>query len=907
MEPRSVQSSIETIADGLRAIVEPGAVFEVRALKASRPGQSYEATWSGYFDDVNVAADAIGDVDGLARGIYMTLNPVDPALLARATNRMRQVRNGDPTTKDGEVLCRARVLIDVDPDRAAGISSTEAEHQAAITRALAIRDALRGLGAPEMTVVDSGNGAQVIGAIELPADDGGLVKRVLAGLSFRFSDDAVRVDTGVFNPARIVKVPGTLTRKGDDTPERPHRRAQILERPQTLLPINRDLLEVIASWAPAATARPAGKHQGKRLDLDVWLSRHNVETRRSRAWNGGTISNIPCPLNPEHGFDAWAGQDGAGALSAACFHQTCALKSWADLRAIYEPERAAGSRRADARRTPGAESKEGRATDEPQNSAEGVEAAADFYPAERPEIVDRADAEVFREAEAALLAWPESGVYSRGNLLVKIIRTSEPTFGGRKAKTIHRPANAPTIAPIDKDFLCLRLERAARWFRFVKARPGSEAAMRGEKYEKVKADAPMRIARGIMAENVLPYPALEGIAEAPVFLPSGEVLERPGYDEQSGLWYAPAADYPPVPSSPDHAAAVRAAAEILEPFDEFPFVEDVDRAAFLAYVLSPLARTAIDEPAPMTSFDSPIRGSGKSKLATLGGMIGTGREPALMVPTDDDEELRKAALAFGLEGTRLCIIDNAAGAFGSKQFAAILTMRTISGRVLGVSKTATVPLRAVWAITGNNLTFKGDLPRRVMHVRIDPKMEHPENREFKIANLSEHVREERARLVVAGLTILRAFHLAGRPHNKRPGRGFEAWCALVRSAVEWAIKVDPWPESPDGGDDNDSEHEALRHALVAWEETFGEVPTTAAAACARAMGNPEFQATLALFVGIPVARLDARALGYRLRHSRNQIASDPDKGALKFVKEGEDRIAGARWTVQVVKPAEAGA
>jgi hypothetical protein len=121
----------------------------------------------------------------------------------------------------------------------------------------------------------------------------------------------------------------------------------------------------------------------------------------------------------------------------------------------------------------------------------------------------------------------------------------------------------------------------------------------------------MRIARAIAAENVLPYPVLEGITEAPIFLPSGDVLERPGYDEQTGLWYAPAADYPAVPSSPDHAAAVRAAVEIFEPFEEFPFVEDVDRAAFLAYVLSPLARTAIDEPAPMTSFDSPIRGSGR--------------------------------------------------------------------------------------------------------------------------------------------------------------------------------------------------------------------------------------------------------------------------------------------------------
>jgi len=35
----------------------------------------------------------------------------------------------------------------------------------------------------------------------------------------------------VFNPARIWKLYGTVSRKGDSIPERPHRLARILEAP----------------------------------------------------------------------------------------------------------------------------------------------------------------------------------------------------------------------------------------------------------------------------------------------------------------------------------------------------------------------------------------------------------------------------------------------------------------------------------------------------------------------------------------------------------------------------------------------------------------------------------------------------------------------------------------------------
>ena len=108
-------------------------------------------------------------------------------------------------------------------------------------------------------LADSGNGGHLLYRIDLPAADGGLVGRVLRGLAFLFEDERVILDQTVANPARIWKLYGTVARKGDDLPERPHRLARLLEAPETLVPVPPELLEALAAVPPAeptAAARP---------------------------------------------------------------------------------------------------------------------------------------------------------------------------------------------------------------------------------------------------------------------------------------------------------------------------------------------------------------------------------------------------------------------------------------------------------------------------------------------------------------------------------------------------------------------------------------------------------------------------------------------------------------------------
>jgi hypothetical protein len=216
----------EEILRTCRLLMAPGDVHEVRVLKAGRAG-----TVSGYFDDHEALADAVLGYDGKVPGIYITLNPVNPALFARAANRLQP--NAQITTSDCDILKRQCLLMDFDPVRPTGISSTNHQHGRAISVACAAWDDLRGAGFPDPVVGDSGNGAHLLYRLDMPNDCSvtELVKGLLAGIAAHCGTEDINVDQTVFNAGRIVKLYGTRTCKGDNLPERPHRRSRLLEIP----------------------------------------------------------------------------------------------------------------------------------------------------------------------------------------------------------------------------------------------------------------------------------------------------------------------------------------------------------------------------------------------------------------------------------------------------------------------------------------------------------------------------------------------------------------------------------------------------------------------------------------------------------------------------------------------------
>ena len=234
-------------------ILVPEGVFEIRAPKARLNG-SRPATAAGFFDDREAAIKAAVQLSGRAPGIYLTLNPLNPALLGRAANRLNP--RAEHAAADTDITARRWLLIDLDPARPAGVSSSDFEHLAALERARRVRDWLSGQRFPAPLFADSGNGAHLLYAINLAndADAKALIEAVLKILARRFDDDLIKIDTGVFNASRISKIYGTVAAKGDSLPDRPHRLARILETPEKPAPV--DLTALRALLPPPAAAAP---------------------------------------------------------------------------------------------------------------------------------------------------------------------------------------------------------------------------------------------------------------------------------------------------------------------------------------------------------------------------------------------------------------------------------------------------------------------------------------------------------------------------------------------------------------------------------------------------------------------------------------------------------------------------
>ncbi len=342
------------VTRALSLVVKTCDTFEIRILEPKRAGRSYmPRVIYGYFNDPALVPSALQKL-GLsgAKGIYITMNPVAPELLARSCNKFTEAKDGH-TTSDKDIVRRRWLLVDADPKRPSGISSNDEEKAHALECLNAIRTRLTEAGWPEPVVADSGNGYHLLYRMDEPAE-GDLVKRCLVALDQQFSDDYTSVDTTVFNPSRIVKLYGTRAEKGDDCPDigRPHRLSRTLSVPDSFEPVSTELLEALAGEVETKQAAPVAQ-----------ASRSATTPGSSRAWTKERVQQFiddhlshcspqaaqpydsgwkwvlgVCPFNPEHtDRSAVVTIKADGVLGFRCQHDGCKGNNWKALRAKYDP------------------------------------------------------------------------------------------------------------------------------------------------------------------------------------------------------------------------------------------------------------------------------------------------------------------------------------------------------------------------------------------------------------------------------------------------------------------------------------------------------------------------------------------------------------------------------------------
>lgn len=375
---------------------------------------------------------------------------------------------------------------------------------------------------------------------------------------------------------------------------------------------------------------------------------------------------------------------------------------------------------------------------------------------------------------------PDPGLYQRGGLLVQALLDEAPGAG------VTRERSAAVVKEIDVAWLRALSTRRVRWMRYRRTKAG-------ELVEQRIKPPPYAIAAFAKRGHWEHVRKLEAIATSPLFRPDGSICSTPGYDDATGVLYAPFEDFPAIPDQPTRQDVEDAVEALRYVVADFPFEGPEHQACWFAATLTPIARHAFRGPAPLFLIDANTPGTGKGKLATITGLISTGRPPSMKSHDSDEREQRKVITAIAIAGEVLVQFDNVEGRFGSGVLCAALTSDQWSDRVLGGSESYSGPLLTTWIATANNVQLTTDMVRRTAHIRLATDLERPEERTgFALPELELYVRAHRPRLVAAALTILRGWHVAGRPKTDLPTWGsYEGWSAIVRQSLVWAGLTDP--------------------------------------------------------------------------------------------------------------------
>src|SRR5262249_17221378 len=151
------------------------------------------------------------------------------------------------------------------------------------------------------------------------------------------------------------------------------------------------------------------------------------------------------------------------------------------------------------------------------------------------------------------------------------------------------------------------------------------------------------IAALLASDEAAPLPGLRRVVTVPVFTAAGKLIDKPGYDQESGLLYLPPKGFllPQIPEKPSPEDVQAALGLIFDIMADFPFVGEGDRAAALATFLTPFARGLFKGPTPLFLFHKPEAGTGASLLMDMFTLIITGSIAGHQYEPTDEAEWRK--------------------------------------------------------------------------------------------------------------------------------------------------------------------------------------------------------------------------------------------------------------------------
>lgn len=313
-----------------------GQLFEVRVIYGNK------SMYSGYFTNADDLMRAFDELRNFADcNIYMTLNSINAACYDRI-QKNRFEKNAKATTSDHDVVGYDWLMIDLDPKRPSGTSSTDEQIEKAKEQGNKIYQFMRNLGFSKPLFANSGNGVHLLYRIRLKNSDENrkLIEMSLKTLNMLFASPEIDVDMKNFNQSRVCKLYGTTAQKGANSDVRPHRMSYIIGNSETIEVNDIKYLQKLCDLYPKEEKpQKYNNYQPREFDLEEWLNKYSLRYRKGSYADGVKYILDCCPFDSNHkGKDACIFQSRTGAIGFHCFHNSCADKTWKDVRLLYEPD-----------------------------------------------------------------------------------------------------------------------------------------------------------------------------------------------------------------------------------------------------------------------------------------------------------------------------------------------------------------------------------------------------------------------------------------------------------------------------------------------------------------------------------------------------------------------------------------
>lgn len=296
-------------------------------------------SYSGYFTNVEKILSEIKRFDRC--NIYFTLNIIDPACYSREQHDKISLKPKS-TTSDKEIIARKWCLIDIDVDKPSDTNSTDEEKLLAQKVVNNVYKFLRDEGFELPVVCDSANGYHLLikQAMKSTEENTQTMKKFLQVLDMYFSTDKVKIDCATFNPSRICKLYGCVSRKGANTKERPQRESKILRVPREVKVTPNEYFEKVASYLPVPEKKERSNFYGRdKFDLDEFFKKYDIKVRNVVTTSEYTKYVLEeCPFSPEHKApDSCVFKMRDGSYGFKCFHNSDSQYTFRDFRLHFDP------------------------------------------------------------------------------------------------------------------------------------------------------------------------------------------------------------------------------------------------------------------------------------------------------------------------------------------------------------------------------------------------------------------------------------------------------------------------------------------------------------------------------------------------------------------------------------------